>query len=387
MKTAAKEKYIKDELNKKGFNKLPSFIFSDSTNAVPLVLLTNCCIYPFTNSHRRTSTKTYYSPTGQEHLLNVTASAAIKLIERGRRVIVHLPAGVEDRVEELFLMHPANNLISFIRGDIYSFSFVENLYSLLKTLTKNESISKLDMCPYDSYASGLEKPFLPMFEDSPVEIKKMATKRIDFLFNLSLVAYDLLINRGQKDFRLVCPTALATQRPSTHLFTDTLHKSISNVLLQTLGYEMPYYTQKPVSIIEVAPGIVDTGLYDTKSVRDYTAAEAEIDGFPMKKKNTDDIRDWPMISISDLAEIVVAYLVSENNPLVNPKLNKLTLAGRGKKELFNKMRETINFSGSTVCINKLLPEYCYTPGTVWGGFPKIKNGYVPVMLTPPGQLF
>jgi hypothetical protein len=69
---------------------------------------------------------------------------------------------------------------------------------------------------------------------------------------MAMICYDLLLNRGQENLRLICPTALASKRPSAHLFTDTIHKAVSNVLLETLGYELPYYTGKDCSVVDVA---------------------------------------------------------------------------------------------------------------------------------------
>jgi hypothetical protein len=287
-------------------------------------------------------------------------------------------------------MHPAAHLARFLRGDIYSFSFIEKLYGMVKEISTEGPISRLDLCLYDSYASGLEKPFIPMFEDSAETASGLAQKRIHFLFNMGMVGYDLLLNKNQNEFRLICPTALATKRPSSHLFTDTIHKAISNVALVTLGYEMPYYTGKRTHIVEIAPGIVDTGMYDNRSVRKYTAEEARIDGFPMGVDFAN-VDTWPMLSIEYVAQVMCAYVIAKADEniyeLVDPSVIKLTLAGRSRDDFFKKFRESIRVAGGKLSVEKKLPEYCYAPGTVWNGLPKLRSGYLPIMLTPPGQYF
>ncbi len=382
--------YVRDELANKGFSKLPQFQLSpDAPDATRVVFLTNCCIYPVKpDVHAATKTKTYYAQTGREHLVNVTAAVALKLAERGVRTIVHLPPDVGDRIKNLFLLHPAAQLFTFVEGDVGSFEFLHLLYDVIRGLVQERPVAAIDFCLYDSYASGLKKPFLPMFEDSPEVAMELAGKRIAFMYNMSLVGYDLLANKGQAAFRLVCPTALAAKRASAHLFTDTIHKAVSHVALVTLGYEMPHYTGKPVSIVEVAPGIVDSGMYDDQSVREYTAEEARLDGFPLAAGS---VHDWPMLSVEHLAQTVGAYLVAAEGDdvevLVDSEVVGLTLGGRSQDELFGALAASFEVKDGKAMIHKKLPDYCYTAGTMWNGLPRLRTGYVPVMLTPVGQCF
>ncbi len=132
--------YVQAELNKKGFDALPHFVVKPKAKgAAPVVFLTNCCIYPFDEKkYARTKTKTYYRCTGEKDLLNVTAAVAVKLADQGIRTIIHLADGVEDRVEASFKLHPNAHLFHFIRGDIYSFSFLEELYDAAKRITEKD---------------------------------------------------------------------------------------------------------------------------------------------------------------------------------------------------------------------------------------------------------
>ncbi len=384
--------YVQRELVKKDFGDLPGFTLKpDSSGATPIAFLTNCCIYPVNyETHASTKTKTYYGQTGEKHLLNVTAAIALELADKGVRMILHLPTDRGEQIRKLFLLHPSAHLFTFIEGDLSSPEFVGHLYETIRVESLKAPISKVDFCLYDSYASGLKKPFLPMFEDSIEAATKLAEKRLAFLFTMSMVGYDLLVNKGQNELRLICPTALATRRPSSHLFTDTIHKALSNVLLVTLGYEMPYYTKKPVYVVEVAPGITDSGMYDDRSIRDYTAKEAELDGFAMSV-DKDDVHAWPMLSTAHLAEVAAAYLVADQgeciNDLVSAEARALTLAGRTKEDLFGCFEKSLYFTEDKLLFRKQLPEYCYVAGTVWNGFPELQVGYTPVMLTPEGQLF
>ncbi|GEM_PF-6874074 len=385
-------KYVRSELQKKGFGDLPNInIRSNDPKATPVVFLTNCCIYPQKEEYVATPTKTYYQYAKTPHLFNVTGAVATRLIEKNIRIIMHVPSDAADRIIALYQAHPKSHLIHFIQGDIYSKEFLHTLYGAIGKVSADKPISRVDLCLYDSYASGLEKPFIPMFEENPATISQLADRRTHFLFNMAMMGYDLLVNRNQREFRLVCPTALATKRPSSHLFADAIHKVISNALLITLGYEMPYYTGEKVYIIEVAPGIVDTGLYDSQSIRDYTIQEAEMDGFPMRNNPHKNIHRFPMLSIGDLAEVTTAYLTAKKSEHimrnVRPEIADLTLAGRKRKELASLFKKAITSRGGIISVNRVLPEYCYTPRTIWGALPDLKSGYIPVMLTPQGQYF
>lgn len=384
-----KHEYVRRELRAKKLHELPAL--SLTPDGAPVCILTNCCIYPFDETrHARTATKTYYEPTGERHMLNVTAAAAIKLMERGQRVIMHVPEEIRVRMEELIALHPRAALCRLVTGDIYKRSILEVLYGAVTNMADTELVSRIDFCLYDSYASGLSRPFLPMFEDDPATAGRLAAERTNFLFYFSMMAYDLLTRCGQAELRFVCPTALAAKRPSSHLFTDTIHKAVSNVLLRTLGYELPYYCDKPARIVEVAPGIVDSGLYDELSVREATHEESVMDGFPLMHGPLD-VHAFPMLCIDVLAEVCVAYLIADTDKqlatFVSEEVRDVTRAGRSHEELRATFEQLTVSQGDGIIISQELPEYCYMPGTVWGGLPPIHCGYTSVMLTPPGQYF
>ena len=86
-----------------------------------------------------------------------------------------------------------------------------------------------------------------------------------------------------------------------------------------------------------------------------------------------------------------AYLTAEPadsiDELVGSVVADLTLAGRSRDDFFKKFRESINVTGNKFSIERKLPEYCYAPGTTWNGLPKLRSGYLPIMLTPRGQYF
>lgn len=388
MNTLEKRQYVQRELTKKGFHNLPRLELDPA--GTPVCILTNCCIYEFDETlYARTATKTYYAPTGQSHLLNVSAATALKLMERGQRVIMHVPAEVRERMETLLALHPQAELCQIVTGDMYKQSVLEIFYEAVVAAQAKSPVSRVDFCLYDSYASGLTRPFLPMFEDDPATAGQLAASRINFLFYASMMAYDLLTRCGQKELRFVCPTALATKRPSAHLFTDTVHKAVSNVLLHTLGYEFPYYCEKPARIVEVAPGIVDTGLYDEAQVRDMTYEESLIDGFPLAHGSSLD--EFPMLSVDTLADVCLAYLCADSSNQLSGFLaadvSELLRAGRSQREFEEAMRRLAVSEGERVTVSRDLPEYCYMPGSVWGELPPIRPGYTPVFLTPVGQRF
>lgn len=380
-------------IRKEGLNGLTPFRISSDSSASPVVLITNCCIYPFDEkTYARTRTKTYYNPTGNQHLLNVTAATAIALIEQGVRVLMHIPDDIFERVNGLIALHPKRHLLRCVTGNLYDIAFARTIYENFEAMNQAHPISRIDFCIYDSYAFGLKNPFLPMHEDKIENAHQLSKNRITLFHNMVMIAYDLLINRNQQELRFLCQTALATVRPSSHLFMDTLHKIISHNFLVTMSYEMPYYTKKNISIIELAPGMVDSGVYDNYQTRLYTYQEALLDGFPFAESvSLDDIQSWPMMSNKDLADVAVAYLCAKNgediNQKLSPELRKLTLAGRTESELHELLKESVVADGSKLLIPKRLPDYCYIAGTTWNGFPKLTSGYIPIMLTPQGQYF
>ena len=389
MNKEEKSRSVHQALSSHGFTTLPRIPFDPGGD--PVTILTNCCIYPFDEQrYVRSQTKAYYGPTAQAHLMNVTAAAAVQLMEQGLRVILHVPLEIEERMRELVALHPRVDLCTIVTGDLSKRELRPVLYAAILDMAKHRPVSRVDMCLYDSYASGLEKPFLPMFEDDPEVAGRIMAERTNFFFAMSMMAYDLLTRCGQSEMRIVCPTALAAKRPSAHLCTDTLHKAVSNVMLRTLGHELPYYTQKPVRIVEVAPGIIDTGLYDAEPIRQATYVESVIDGFAMQGGT--DLALFPLLSIESLAAVCVAYLrANTDEQLVEyagEDAVRLTQAGRSIDDLRSAFSRLVrsNDDGS-VSLSGDLPEYCFAPGTVWGALSPLCHGYSFVPLTPPGQLF
>lgn len=350
-----------------------------------ITLFTNCCIYDTPAGHNESDTKSYYKPTGRKHLVNITARAALLLTEKGARVIVHLPEGVGNRVRELFSLHPNASAITFIEGDLASLSFVGELYSALREIARKQPVGQLSICLYDSFAAGRKKPFAPMIEESLEDVTRCAVTRLAVFTTLSDLSHDLLLNKGLLELRLVVPTALAARRASAHLFTDTVHKVLSTTALRTLAYELSHYTGKNAVIVELMPGIVDTGMYDDQEVIRTVQEEAALDGFPFAYPN----ETLPMLSPDEIAEVIVLYLSTSvgKKPKADSRLENLTTAGRSQMEVAQLLQKSFSQEGPSLWVEKLLPDYCYVPEATWGTFPPLRYGYIPIPLTPKGQLF
>lgn len=364
----------------------------DPKQGSPLTVVTGCDIAPFNPNYQHTPTKFYFEPTGRSHLVNCSASLALGLLDQDKQVIIHTKESRRDEVEKLISLYPNGNRATVISGNLGDRDFAKDLYSVISGIAQRQSISRVDFGLYESYSSGIEDPFVPIFDDIPGLAGRVATERISFYSNMAMLGYDLLLNQGQEELRFIAMTALASKRPSTHLFTDTIHKAVSTVFLETFATEAALYTGIPVSVIEIAPGMVDTGLYDSLSNRLSIQVEAEGDGFPFNQDvNYPDLSTWPMIAPSLLGEAAVLYLDAQLGEDITAKssndLIDLTTAGRDYQQLLCEFRQSIVFDGKSVIVNKRLPEYCYTPNSAWNALPPLRPGYIPVLLSPRGQLF
>ncbi len=385
---------IQDRLEGEGFNELPKFkIEPNKPNADMVVFVTGCCMSEFKEGiNHLTKTKYIYPYSNKKYIVNSSASAAIGLLDKGIRTILHVKESDVELITSLLKTHPKGNCAHVICGELNSIEFVKNFYGKICFLSGERPIAKIFLLPYNSFASNVKHPFTPFGTDDATLISEILEARVRLFYFITLIAYDLLLNKGQNEMRIATLTALASKRASSHLLTDTLHKVISNVFLETIAYEMPYYTNKKVYIIEIAPGIVDTGLYDSEKTREYVFKEAELDGFPFDGKvNVGNVESFPMMSALDVAEIAIRYLIVDENSDINAgldeSLKQYLTAGRDLQKLKNLIKESICYSDSSIKINKLLPTYVYTPNSEYGRLPQLKAGYTPVMICPLGQLF
>lgn len=389
-----KELVIHDRLEKEGFSKLPKFVVEpNNPDADMVVFVTGCKMLEFKEGiNHLTKTKFIYPYSNKKYIANSSAAAAIELLDKGIRTVVHVDKSDVELVTSLLKMHPNSNRAYIVSGNLGSIEFIKNFYDKICLLIDEKPISKIFLLPYNSFASNAPHPFTPFGVDDMSVISEILDKRVGLFYFMTLLAYDLLLNKGQEEMRIATLTSLAAKRASSHLLTDTLHKAISNVFLETIAFEMPHYTGKKVYVIEIAPGIVDTGLYDSEKTREYVFNEAKMDGFPFGREVViDGIENFPMMSAFDVAKIAIRYLITDENADINvgldESLKQYLTAGRDYKSLEKSIRESLHLTGSSIKLNKLLPSYVYTPNSEYGMLPQLKIGYTPVMLCPLGQLF
>jgi len=386
---------IRSALSQKGFDSLPHFtVAPDAPGAEPVALITGGAITRVKpGRHVDTPTKHYFEPTGSEHLVNTSAAVALSLADRDIRSILQVKQEQLEETRGLLDLHPKGDKITLVSGDMASLDFISKVYEAASDLSSKQPISRLDIVLYESYAAGLEKPFIPMFEDSAEFAGQITSRRISAFHNMFMAGYDLLVARDQTELRVIGLTALASKRASANLSTDTLHKVASSALLETFAYEASYYAEKPVYVVEIAPGMVDCGPYDSHDVRQAVYEEAEMDGFPFRGGvNPGNPQSWPLMSVKDLGEISAAYLLSEEGEKLDEKVvadsRHLTTAGRTAEEFKAELLQSISESGDgAVTLERALPSFAFAPGVTWNGFSPLRRGYLPIMLTPRGQYF
>lgn len=386
---------IRSALGKRGFDSLPHFtVTPDAPGAEPVVLITGGAITTVKpGKHIDTPTKYYYEPTGNEHLVNTSAAVALSLADRNIRSILQVKQEQLEETRRLLDLHPRGDKITLVSGDMASLDFISSVYEAASKLSGSLPISRMDIVLYESYAAGLEKPFIPMFEDSPDFAGEVTSRRIAAFHNMFMAGYDLLVARDQTELRIIGLTALASKRASANLSTDTLHKVASSALLETFAYEASYYAEKPVYVVEIAPGMVDSGPYDSSDVRQAVYEEAEMDGFPFSEGVTPgDPQSWPLMSVKALGEISAAYLLSKEGEKLDDKVvadnRHLTSAGRTSEEFKAELLQSISESDDgELTLARGLPSFAFAPGVTWNGFSPLRRGYLPIMLTPRGQYF
>ena len=392
----SKARRVREGLARMGFQSLPPLMIDPAARgAEPLAVVTGASFSRFDPAkHVETATKCFYRPLGRTFLCNTAAAVATELLDQNRRVLVHCSEKDLPLTQALFERHPNAERLTVVAGDLGSAQLVHDFYRAAITSAASAPVSRIDLVLYESYAAGLERPFVPMFEDCPRSAGAVTARRIETFHNLFMTGYDLLLCREQQELRVVALTALAARRASANLCTDTLHKVTSSALLETYAYEAGYFTERPVCVVEIAPGMVDTGIYDRREVREAVYEEAIIDGFPFDDRvSPADPFSWPMIHVGDLAKLTRFYLESSESAPVDPALEEelrpLTTAGRTAAEfkLGVKAAEGEFSENGALRKPRSLPSFAYVPDTCWNGLPPLRRGYTPVMLSPRGQYF
>lgn len=383
--------HVKQKLMSLGFNNAPSVtVFPDDPNAAPVVVISSPGIYPFDDEKNvRTKTKTYYSPTGKKHLLNSATAVMMEMLADDVRVIAHVEPDKVDEFTSLINLHPKKHLVTVFADTVHADSFIHSLYRALHEISQQQAISRIDICLYTSYSIGDRDPFFTIFEENTADCEKIAKCQFEFYQTFGRIAFDILANRGQKHMTVCAITSLASRRMLAHLYSDAVHKTLASIYLQGLAYETPYYTGKEISVVEIMPGMVDTGTYDPLSTRVAICEARRMDGFPFDKEVTpDNIDVWPMMSVKDLGKIAALYLrQGDHHDELNSYLSQYTYAGRDMASIKKLMRDSVQIDNNVISVKRELPDFCFCPGSTIGQLPKMRNGYIPVFLSPKGQYF
>lgn len=359
--------------------------------AKPVLFLTSCGIYPYDDkTHADTRTKSYYPPTGRSHLLNTSAAVLLEALETDTRVIIQTEPHKHAELQSLINLHPQSSLVTLIPAAITSPFFVTAFYQSLIGLTTQAPVSRVDFCLYNSYSQGTGEPFIPIFEEDTQEVSKIAAGQIVFFQTMGKIALDLLTNRGQESLQFMAVTSLASRRMLAHLYADAVHKTLASVYLQGFAYEAPHYTGKrDISVIELMPGMVDTGTYDSPDTRKLIVDAEFMEGFPFEGQvSAHDVNTWPMIPPADLGKIAAKYLWRRRHSThVATRLNQYTCAGCPVKKLKYRMEKAVRIRENLITIDRHVPEFCFCTGVSMGKLPRLRTGYIPIPLSPLGQYF
>ncbi len=364
--------------------KLPVVAWLADPSGSPVTLVTGCSVTKFDESKLvRTATKAWF-PGMEDYLCNVSLPIALRAAASGRRAIVQCAEAQCEMLRSLIATLPYSNNLSVLPADLGSEKWLSDLECLLSELASHASISRLDFVLYESYTADAARPFLPTWEENSDVLGAAIARRVVFFQSVSNYAYDLVLRHGQKEIRVQALTALASFRPAAYLFADAAHKAVSSTFLQSWAREAVHYVDVPISIAELCPGIVDTGLYDSLPVRRVGWDKAELGHAPFSGSLDDDLSSWPMLSPWDIAEVANWY--QEASWGQSPKdhlpksITRLLSAGRDPEVVTRKVKEA-----AEGLVSSDLPLYAYYPGYPWGSMPPLQTGYAPVFMTPRGQ--
>ena len=366
-------------------DKLPEPKWNADSSGSPVILVTGCSVTKFDETtFECTKTKAWF-PGNDEYFCNVSLPMGLKAAESGHRVVLQCSSKHLETLRSLVQALSYAEHIHVLAADLGSPAWLSDLEDLLAEMASDAPISRLDAFLYESYTADVNRPFLPTWEEKPETIGNAIARRITFFQYMANYMYDLVLRRGQNEIRVQAMTALAGFRPIAYLFGDGSHKVVSSKFLQTWALEAVRYVDVPVSIIELAPGIVDTGLYDPLEIREVSWEKAELGHAPFTTVSSPkDFAHWPMISPWDIATISQWYVDAEWGQAPGEELSAevraLLSAGREPDVVIKKVREAVDGT-----VSQDLPLYAYFPGYPWGSMPALKTGYIPVFITPPGH--
>jgi len=156
------------------------------------------------------------------------------------------------------------------------------------------------------YSINGDNPYLP-FEKTPADV---VVKEFEVPVKSLLLLVQSLEHTFQKqeETRVVVVTSMSGIRPYMYGYSHASAKAGIHHAVRSLSLELSR-RYKSVYVSEILPGIVDTGLYDSKEVIKSVQEIGETFGFSGEKKYTEE--SFPLMPPSSVAEAIVLALQSD----------------------------------------------------------------------------
>lgn len=387
------QREVKTFLNNAGLQDMPAFsVDQQSPEAAPVYILTGASFTVYNaDKHGDEATHAFWQAGDQCYVMNNTAAILQKLVADDCRVLLHTRSGValtNDIVN--------NDKVHVIEGDLADPAILNTMYAELAAMSAQQPISDISMVLYQSFAQNNGEPFKPMHKEPVAEVERAASRRLRFVYNMAAMGYDLLMNRGLNDLRVVSLSALAANRASYGLMADAADKFMNELAWRTFYLESNISTGKPVTVFQVNPGITTAcDTYRDGKAMKTVMRESIADGFPLADDVLSGAQPIPQLSAHDVAWVSHALLRTPEGANPNegmPEEVKATLyGGFSPQELRRRLLASILSENDSITIegDNLLPDHILTPGTTYGALPSpLKKGsYKRISMTPKGQEF
>lgn len=386
---------VKGFLANAGLNDVADFqIDHQSDRAAPVYILTGASFTAYDAAkHGSEPTHAFWNDEAgdKQYLMNNTAAVLQKLLADDCRVLLHTRSDIE-----LTRQLVRGRDVHVIEGDLGDPSILKSMYRELAAMGEARPVSDVAMVLYQSFAQNSGEPFKPMHKEPVDEVERAASRRLRFVYNMAAMGYDLLMNRGLSDLRVVSLSALAANRASYGLMADAADKFMNELAWRTFHLESNISTGKPVTVFQVNPGITTAcETYRDARAMKTVLQESIADGFPLSDDIMSGKAPIPQLSAHDIAWISHALLCTPEGADPNegmPKDVKATLyGGYSPQQLCCRLKDALTFVGDGAAIDdgNLLPDHILTPGTTYGALPSpIKKGsYKRISMTPMGQQF
>lgn len=392
-KTEKVQSFIRKSL---GSNLMPWQQNADAKDALPVYIITGASFTPYDRDlHGEFTTHSFsrYAPYGSKYLLNNTSAIAETLLDHGNRVILHVK---DKKLAQDIFKHVDSSKLQLIEGDLGKPQVVEDIYQSLSNLAQHAPIKNIGLGLYQSFAQQGGMPFKTMHEEDIETVEGAANKRLRFVYNMAAMSYDMMLNRGVEDLRIVSLSALASSRATYGLLADAADKYMNELAWRTFYIEGKALTGKDITYFQVNPGITTAcEVYKLPEVKQLVIDEAAADGFPFSKDVIEGREELPQLSADHVAWVSNKLLTAKEGEDLNkdmpPYIQQLLTAGYDFDELKGKFNAAVNQDGKSISINldNQLPEHIFTSATTFGALPdKVEKGmYRRVTLTPPGQRF